>query len=103
MIIKKRYLIFSGIGNPDNFKNILITCWYAFMWAIYPDHYEYTEEDILKIKKKASDMNAKIITTEKDFVKIPTDNRNDINFLDVNLEIIEEKDLLMLLKSKMYE
>ena len=48
-------------------------------------------------------MNAKIITTEKDFVKIPTDNRNDINFLDVNLEIIEEKDLLMLLKSKMYE
>jgi len=70
---------------------------------IYPDHYEYTEEDILKIKKKASDMNAKIITTEKDFVKIPKDNRNDINFLDVNLEIIEEIDLLIFLKSKIYE
>ena len=102
--LKKRYLIFSGIGNPDNFKNILIKHNFDILDVIiYPDHYEYTEEDILKIKKKASDMNAKIITTEKDFVKIPTDNRNDINFLDVNLEIIEEKDLLMLLKSKMYE
>ena len=48
-------------------------------------------------------MNAKIITTEKDFVKIPKDNRNDINFLDVNLEIIEEIDLLIFLKSKIYE
>jgi tetraacyldisaccharide 4'-kinase len=102
--LKKRYLIFSGIGNPDNFKNILIKHNFDILDVIiYPDHYEYTEEYILKIKKKASDMNAKIITTEKDFVKIPTDNRNDINFLDVNLEIIEEKDLLMLLKSKMYE
>jgi tetraacyldisaccharide 4'-kinase len=102
--LKKRYLIFSGIGNPDNFKNILIKHNFDILDVIiYPDHYEYTQKDILKIKKKASDMNAKIITTEKDFVKIPTDNRNDINFLDVNLEIIEEKDLLMLLKSKMYE
>ena len=102
--LKKGYLIFSGIGNPDNFKNILIKHNFHILDVIiYPDHYEYTEKDILKIKKKARDMNAKIITTEKDFVKIPKDNRNDINFLDVNLEIIEEKDLLMLLKSKMYE
>jgi len=102
--LKKRYLIFSGIGNPDNFKNILIKHNFDILDVIiYPDHYEYTEKDILKIKKKASDMNAKIITTEKDFVKIPTDNRNDINFLDVNLEIIEEKDLLIFLKSKIYE
>ena len=102
--LKKKYLIFSGIGNPNNFKNMLIKNNFDIVdEIIYPDHYEYNNKDILKIKKKAKDMNAKIITTEKDFVKIPKENYNEINFLNIGLEIIEEIDLLIFLKSKIYD
>ena len=37
---------------------------------IFPDHYEYKKQDIEKIKFLANETNSKIITTEKDYVKI---------------------------------
>ena len=38
---------------------------------IYPDHYNYSEIEIKKIKKIAKKKKLKILTTEKDFYRIP--------------------------------
>jgi tetraacyldisaccharide 4'-kinase len=102
--IKEKYLIFSGIGNPDDFKNVLIKNNFDVVNEIvFPDHYKYKYQDILNIKKKAKQINAKIITTEKDFVKIPMKDRNEINFLEIDLKIIEEENLSKFLKLNIHE
>ena len=35
----------------------------------FPDHYSFKKNDIKKIKKRAKDLDAEIITTEKDYLK----------------------------------
>ena len=90
---KNRYLIFSGIGNPISFKNTLSKYNIKFKSSlVYPDHYNYSELDIRKIKKIAKDNNLKILTTEKDFYRIPTKQRGNINYLKVNLKINKQKE-----------
>ena len=98
---KKNYLIFSGIGNPTNFKNFLKKYELNILEeVIFPDHHNYSKKDISIIKKKAEKHNAKILTTEKDFVKISNEYRDGIEFLKVDIEIVEEKELLNFLKLK---
>ncbi len=90
---KNSYLIFSGIGNPISFKNTLSKYNIKFKSSlVYPDHYNYSELDIRKIKKIAKDNKLKILTTEKDFYRIPTKQRKNINYLKVNLKIDKQKE-----------
>ena len=99
--IKKNYLLFSGIGNPNSFKDILLENNFDVIDnIIFPDHFEYTEKDIQKIKSRAEKLNAQIITTEKDFIKIKENDRNNINFLKIDLEIDSEENLVNFIKSK---
>ena len=70
---------------------------------IFPDHFSYNKNDIDKIKLKAKSLNAKIITTEKDFLKVSKIANDDIDFININLILKNEKDLINFLKSKIYE
>ncbi len=102
--LKKNYLIFSGIGNPNNFKDILIKNKFRIInHLIYPDHYKYSSEEIQNIKVLAQKSNAKIITTEKDFVKISKKDQKKIDYLDLDLKIENEKKLLTFIKFKLNE
>ena len=100
----EKYLIFSGIGNPNDFKSLLIKNKLNIIdEIIYPDHYMYNESDIIRIKKHANNLGAKIITTEKDYVKISHLDKEDINFLEVDLVIDNEKKLTDFIKEKFHE
>tara|TARA_X000000950_G_scaffold5657_1_gene6037 strand:- start:1031 stop:1981 length:951 start_codon:yes stop_codon:yes gene_type:complete len=93
--IKNDYLIFSGIANPNNFRNFLIKNNFKVIdEIIFPDHYEYKQEDINKIKLKAKKLNAKIITTEKDYVKLSAKDADNIDFIEIDLKIKNETDLI---------
>ena len=95
----ERYLIFSGIGNPESFKEILTRNKFNIIKEIiFPDHYKYTQIDIDKIKLQAKNLNAKIITTEKDYIKINSYENNDIKFLQIELKIKNEIELVNYLK-----
>ena len=95
----EKYLIFSGIGNPEGFKEILIKNKFNIVTEIiFPDHYNYTQNDIDRIKSQAKNLNAKIITTEKDYTKINSDTNNDIKFLQVEVKIKDEIELINYLK-----
>jgi len=99
--IEDKYLIFSGIGNPSSFKETLLKFKFKVIKEItFPDHHTYTVKDIEKIKSMATDLNAKIITTEKDFVKIPQKNLAIINFLEIDLVINKQDELISFIKSK---
>ena len=96
--LKDNYLIFSGIGNPYSFKDTLKKNNFNIVdEVIFPDHYEYKQDDIDKIKLKAKKLNAKIITTEKDYVKLSKKNIDDINFLEIDLIIKDEENLINLI------
>ena len=85
---KKSYLTFSGIGNPSGFVQTLNK--YGIKSVanlIYPDHYEYSETEINKIKKLAREKKLKILTTEKDFYRIPNKLRKNISFLKIEIKI----------------
>ena len=99
--IEENYLIFSGIGNPDSFKKTLLKNKFKIVKEVnFPDHYQYTKKDIEKIKLLATNMNAKIITTEKDFVKISQNDSNKINFLEIDLVIKNQNELISYIKTK---
>ena len=99
--IEENYLIFSGIANPDSFKKTLLKKKFKIIKEIrFPDHYQYKKRDIEKIKSIAGNLKAKIITTEKDFMKIPDEYLNDINFLEIDLIIKQENELISFIKSK---
>jgi tetraacyldisaccharide 4'-kinase len=97
--LNSKYLIFSGIGNPFDFKNILLENNFVIAKEmIFPDHYKYNTRDFKKILNIASEKKLKILTTEKDYMKIPDEFKKQINFLAINLIIQNEKEFTNLLK-----
>ena len=99
--LKDKYLIFSGIGNPDSFFEILkINKFLIKDQFIFPDHYSYTEKDFLNIIETSKKLNTKIITTEKDFIKIPKRYQKKIKCLKVDLDINNQKKLINFINEK---
>jgi tetraacyldisaccharide 4'-kinase len=95
----KKYLIYSGIGNPHSFAKILKQNKIKIVdKIIFPDHHSYSNQDFNFILNKAKQNNAEIITTEKDYVKVPKKLQKKIKFLKVNLIIHNEKKLIKFLK-----
>ena len=105
--LNENYIIFSGIGNHQTFVDMLkINKFIIIKNFEYPDHYDYTKNDIDNLKKIAMENNAKIVTTEKDYLRLNIELRKNINYLAVYLKIdeIEEisKKLILLLKNENY-
>jgi tetraacyldisaccharide 4'-kinase len=95
----KKYLIYSGIGNPHGFAKILKQNKVKIIdKIIFPDHHSYSNQDFNFILNKAKQNDADIITTEKDYVKVPKELQKKIKFLKVNLIIHNEKKLIKFLK-----
>ena len=97
--INDEYMVFSGIGNPESFRQTLINNNIKVTKEIiFPDHYNYTHKDIDQIKYQAKKFNLKILTTEKDYIKIKSIDNNDIRYLKVELDIKNEDRLINHLK-----
>ena len=96
------YLIFSGIGDPSSFKEILIeNNINVIKEKIFTDHYIYKKEDVKNIIEEAKKVNAKILTTEKDFVKLSDDVTGEIDYLKIELKIEEEQKFINFLNDKL--
>ena len=95
---KEKYIIFSGIGNHQTFSSmikkngLIVVKEYEF-----PDHYSYTKKDIDQILNYARNQNCKIITTEKDYVRLGKFKTDQIKFIKSELKIIDEQKLLKLI------
>jgi len=102
--LSKKYVIFSGIGNAKSFKSLLLkNNFNVIKEIIFPDHHSYKLSEIENILNKTKELGANLITTEKDFVKLPSNYKNQINLLEIELKIIEEDELIEFIKSKIYE
>jgi tetraacyldisaccharide 4'-kinase len=92
------YVAFSGIGNSENFYDTMIENKFKIIKKFnFPDHYNYTDDDLIKILNYAKQNNAKIITTEKDYLRLSPKFSKDIKCLKLDLVILEEKKLINIL------
>jgi len=88
------YLVFSGIGNHQTFVNMLKNNNLKIVDDLeYPDHYQYSKKDFYEIINKAKKYDAKIITTEKDYLRLDSFNKAGILFIKSTLEILDKKKL----------
>lgn len=66
---ESRVFAFSGIAQPQNFKNALASHYREVSFKAFPDHHNYTRSDLEKIVQSAKGHDL-ILTTEKDAVKL---------------------------------
>ena len=94
---KNRKLIaFAGIGNSINFFNTLKGNRLNVIKEItFPDHYDYSDNDLENLLKTESQNKAKLITTEKDFLRMNPLKRRRFGFVPINVNIINENDFII--------
>ena len=99
----KKLLAIAGIGNPENFfqlikeNNLKIE-----KELIFPDHYQFTKNEIKNIVREAKNKNYQIIMTEKDYFKVKNFDIAEIDYLKVSLEVIERDKFIKTIK-KLYD
>ena len=90
----KKITAFAGIAYPEKFFNSLRDQGGKLVKEIsYSDHHIYTENDILSLAESANKTKSILVTTRKDFVRIPKTYRSLINTLDGEI-VFENEELL---------
>ena len=90
----QRVLAFSGIGYPDKFFNTLKRLGYKIVKTkIFPDHYPYTLRDIINLEKCSRNLSSKLITTEKDLIRIPYKFHKLIDIIKIEYKFTDDKSI----------
>jgi tetraacyldisaccharide 4'-kinase len=64
-LVNKEITLVTGIANPDSLCEYLTTSRISFQHLNFPDHHNFSSEEIKKISKSKL-----VITTEKDFMRL---------------------------------
>jgi tetraacyldisaccharide 4'-kinase len=99
----KKLIALAAIGNPNNFFNLLEENRLNIeKKLIFPDHYNFSKDEIENINEEAKANNYQIITTEKDYFKIKDFKFENIRYLKVALDISKKNELLKIIL-KLYD
>ena len=83
-------IAFAGIGYPEKFFGALRKLPKIRIIDTIPfsDHHEYTQNEMVELLSRAKKHDAKLICTEKDWIKLPENIRKKIKFapLDTTIE-----------------
>jgi tetraacyldisaccharide 4'-kinase len=84
----KKIVAFAGIGNPQNFFDLLINEKLNIIEKIkFPDHHKYSEKELEALSSKIKDNNSILLTTEKDYYRISENFKKNIQYLGIEIEI----------------
>lgn len=87
------YFAFSAIGNPEKFFNTLaINGANIKKTQTFPDHHQFTRNEIIELKDIAKKHNYTLITTKKDYVKIHNIENIDCAIVEI---VFENKERLI--------
>ncbi|PCI56826.1 MAG: tetraacyldisaccharide 4'-kinase [Alphaproteobacteria bacterium] len=99
---EQSYIAFAGLGHPRKFydtlkkSNMNITAFHEFA-----DHQPYSQKDINTLLHEAKQTNAKLLTTEKDYQRIPQDLRDNIDVFPIELIWQNEDRVIAFLKKEL--
>ncbi len=89
---------FAGIAYPEKFYNSLNEQGAILEKKIsYPDHHIFDENDMLNLAETANMTKSVLVTTKKDFVRIPKSYRSLVSTLDGEIEFEDEEILMEIL------
>ena len=94
------YIGFAGLAHPQKFATTIkdnkmnIVNFHEFA-----DHHPYSDNELDKLIIEAKDKGAKLITTEKDYQRIPEDYRKYIEYLSIEIIWDNEKEITEFLKN----
>jgi tetraacyldisaccharide 4'-kinase len=88
-------LAFAGIGRPNRFFTTLRNTGANLVHQLaFADHHPYSEADLTRLQEDASRLGAVLMTTKKDWVRLPAEWRERVGFLPVTLDLDHEDELL---------
>ena len=90
--VNKKVYAFAGIGNPENFFELLKSNNLNIKKAVsFPDHYQFSKVEIQDMVDEAHKNDFVLITTEKDHQRIKEYGFKNIKFIKLELKIFDEK------------
>lgn len=96
----QKFFAFAGIGRPEKFYQTARASGLDLVGTEnFPDHYEFSRDDLDKLQHRAAAMNAELLTTEKDWVRLPENWQKEIRPFPVKLTFNNTEQLVQLLKS----
>ena len=96
----RSYVAFAGIGRPEKFFDTLSQSGVSLADAVpFPDHHPYDKSDLRYLRDLAKQRDAVLVTTEKDYVRLGTDDRRDIMTFPVQARFKDTDTLDKLLAS----
>ena len=94
---------FAGIAYPEKFFTSLEEQGAQIVKeVIYPDHYIYHENDLLNLAEIANKTQSILVSTQKDFVRIPKSYRSLVNTLEGEI-VFDNEELLLEILSNVVE
>lgn len=94
---ERRCLAFAGIGRPQKFFDTLAEARIDIADSVaFPDHHPYRAQDITRLQERAAQDGLKLVTTEKDAVRLP--ELDDLAVLPVTARFDDAPALLALLR-----
>lgn len=97
---KDKYIAFAGLGRPEKFLETLVNLDVEVIgWHEFADHHPYSNADIENLATLAKAQNAKLITTEKDFARIPEKYKSEIMVLPIELEFFASDEIINYIKT----
>ncbi len=84
-LIKKDVIAFCGIGYPEKFFNSL-KGFKVIKKISFPDHSPFSDEVLKRLIESSKLFNAQLVTTEKDFMRIPEKYRAFVSFIPVTIK-----------------
>ena len=83
----RRVLAFAGIARPAKFHDSLRAVGADIVATVdFADHHPFRPHELADLRQRAASLNAELVTTEKDLMRLPVAARNDIRTLDIVLE-----------------
>ncbi|OUR77489.1 tetraacyldisaccharide 4'-kinase [Alphaproteobacteria bacterium 46_93_T64] len=97
-LVGEKVVAFAGIGRPEKFFTSLLDAGADVVDVVeFPDHYAYTQEDVMKLVEKAALHSAALVTTRKDYVRLSPEAKMMTTVFDVDLVFDQTKGLQKLL------
>ena len=64
----------------------------------FPDHYDFKKIDITNLNKRARELDARLLTTEKDYFRLSSEDKKNIKYLKFKLLIDKKEEFINELK-----
>lgn len=88
---KQSIYAFAGIGHPEKFFAMLRTYGLRVIAEkAFADHYSFKVKDLNELHAQASQLKAQLVTTEKDFLRLPPSMRRKVKIIRAHVAIKEE-------------